>query len=130
MKITTLALTATTLLLTANVGWTADETDGDSAELTIRLMGAAEAELPEAVTNEITLPEALSEDSKAVDNAENGLETANQNKQPRESGLSQADEARERGAEMADEAQDNRDNRRRSEEQRPEPPSNPGPPGN
>jgi hypothetical protein len=130
MKIKTLALTATTLLLTANVAWTADETDGDSAESTIRLMDAAEAELPEAVTKVITLPEALGDDSKAVEKAENGLKTANQNKQQSESGPSQADEARERGAKMADEAQDNRENRGRSEEQRPAPPSNPGPPGN
>jgi hypothetical protein len=130
MKIKTLALTATTLLLSANVAWTADEADGDSAESTIRLMDAAEAELPEAITNKITLPEALSEDSKAVDNAANGLEIANQNKQRRKSGPSQADEARERGAEMADAAKDNRESRGRSEEDRPDPPSNPGPPGN
>lgn len=130
MKIKTLALTATTLLLTANVGWTADETDGDSAESTIRLMGAAEAELPEAITKEIMLPKSLREDSKAVEKAANGLETANQNKQRRKSGPSQADEARERGAEMADEAKNNRESRGRSEEDRPDPPSNPGPPGN
>ena len=93
-------------------------------------MGAAEAELPEAITKEIMLPKSLREDSKAVEKAANGLETANQNKQRRKSGPSQADEARERGAEMADEAKNNRESRGRSEEDRPDPPSNPGPPGN
>jgi hypothetical protein len=130
MKIKTLTLTAAALLLTANVAWTADETEGDTAESTIRLMGAAEADLPEAVTKTITLPEALGEDSKAVEKAANGLETANENRQRRESGLSNADEARARGANMADEAKENLENRGRSDEPRPEPPSNPGRPEN
>jgi hypothetical protein len=115
----------TALLLSANVAWAAD---GDEAESTIRLMGAAEAELPDAVTKEITLPEVVAVDSAAVENAERGLETANENRQRREEGLSQADEARERGADMAGDAQDSRENRGRSED-RPEPPANPGPPG-
>lgn len=115
----------TAFLLSANVVW-AEESD--EAESTIRLMGAAEAELPEAVTKEITLPPAVAEDSAAVENAKRGLDNANENRQRREKGLSQADEARERGADMADEAQDNRENRGRSED-RPEPPVNPGRPG-
>ena len=130
MKIKTLTLTAATLLLTANAAWTADEAEGDSAESTIRLMGAAEAELPEVVTKEIMLPTALREDSKAVEKAAKGLNTANENRKRGESGLSQADEARERGAEMAKEAKENRENRGRSDEHRPEPPPNPGPPEN
>ena len=115
----------TALLLSANVAWALD---GDEAESTIRLMGAAEAELPEAVTKEITLPEAVAEDSAAVDKAAREMETANENRQRREEGLAQADEARERGTNMAGEAQDNRENRGRSED-RPEPPVDPGRPG-
>jgi hypothetical protein len=119
---------ATGLLLSANVAWTADDTDNGEAESTIRLMGVAEAELPEAVTKEISLPAAVAEDFAAVENAAKDLEMANENRQRRETGLTQADEARERGADMADEAQDNRESRGRSLD-RPEPPTNPGPPG-
>ena len=129
MKLKTLTMTTAALLLTANVGWTADDPEGDAAESTIRLMGVAEAELPDAVTKEITLPAALTDDSVAVEKAAKGLEKANENQQRRETGLKQADEARERGAEMAQEAKDNRDSRGRSED-RPDPPPNPGPPSN
>ncbi len=128
MKNRSITVIATGLLLSANVAWTADDTDDGEAESTIRLMGVAEAELPEAVINEISLPAAVAEDSAAVENAAKGLEMANKNSQRSETGLTQADEARERGADMADEAQDNRENRGRSED-RPEPPTNPGPPG-
>ena len=126
MNIKKMIICCTALMLSANVAWAED---GNEAESTIRLMGAAEAALPEAVTKEITLPEAVAEDAVAVDNAAQGLETANKNRQRREAGPSQANEARERGAEMAGEAQDNRENRGRSED-RPEPPVDPGRPGN
>jgi hypothetical protein len=102
----------------------------DPAETTIRLMGVAEAELPEAVTREITLPPAAIENSAAVENAERGLATAKENRDRRENGLSSADEARERGEAMADEAAQNRENRGRSDD-RPSPPEPPnGPPNN
>lgn len=127
MIVRTLLLSAT-LLLGSSIAWAADDSDTAEAELTIRLMGAADAELPEAVTKEISLPEAVTEDSAAVENAAKGLETANENRMRREKGLERADEARERGAEMADEAQDNRENRGRSEDH-PQPPDQPGPPG-
>ena len=129
MKLKTLTMTTAALLLTANVGWTADDPEGDAAESTIRLMGAAEAVLPNAVIKEIRLPAALAEDSVAVEKAAKGLEKAIENQQRRETGLAQADEARERGSEMAQEAKDNRDSQGRSEE-RPEPPPHPGPPSN
>lgn len=125
MNIKIALLGTATLFLGVNTAWTQDA--DDEAEATIRLMGAAEAELPDAVTKEISLPEALSEDSAAVENAAKGLESANQNRERREQGLSRADEAREYGAEMADEARDNRESRGRSED-RPEPPGPPGPP--
>jgi hypothetical protein len=130
MKTKTLTLAAAALLLTANSAWTADEAGEDSAESTIRLMGAAEVALPEAVTKEIMLPESLREDSKAVEKAANELDTANENRERRESGLSNADEARNRNANMADEAKENLENRGRSEEHRPDPPNNPGQPEN
>jgi hypothetical protein len=102
----------------------------DPAETTIRLMGVAEAELPEAITKEITLPPAAIENSAAIKNAERGLATADENPDRRENGLSRADEARERGEAMADEAAQNRENRGRSDD-RPSPPEPPnGPPNN
>lgn len=121
MNIKKLTIWCTALLLTANVAWAED---GDEAESTIRLMGAAEAQLPESVTKQISLPAAVSEDSAAVEKAARGLDKANENRQRRGKGLSQADEARERGSDRADEAHDNRENRGRSED-RPEPPANP-----
>jgi len=120
------------LLLSASVV-RAQEDDAsatDPAESTIRLMGAAEAELPEAVTKEIMLPPAAIENSAAVERAERGSETASENRGRREKGLSRADEAREHGAEMAEEARKNRENRGRFEDrstppERPEPPNGP-----
>lgn len=102
----------------------------DPAETTIRLMGMAEAELPEAVTKEIKLPPAAMENSAAVEKAERGLATADENRDRRENGLSRADEAREHGQAMADEAAKNRENRGRSDDRpnRPDPPN--GPPDN
>ena len=124
MNIRKMIIGCTALLLGANVAWALD---GDEAESTIRLMGAAEAELPEAVTKEITLPEAASEDSAAVANTERGMKTANENRQRRKEGLAKADEARQRNADMAGEAQKNRESRGRSED-RPGPPADPGRP--
>jgi type IV secretory pathway VirB10-like protein len=112
-----------------------DASDADPAEATIRLMGAAETELPEAVTNEIKLPPAATENSAAVENAARGQQRAQENRERRENGLSRADEAREHGAEMAEQARQNRENRGRFEDRptppdRPEPPDPPrGPPG-
>lgn len=127
MNIRKMIICSSALLLGANVAWALD---GEEAESTIRLMGVAEAELPDAVTKEITLPEAASEDSAAVANTEREMKTANENRERREEGLAQADEARERGADMANEAQKNRENRGRSEDRRePGPPADPGRPG-
>lgn len=124
-------LVGITALLLSFSGVRADDPDdGERAESTIRLMGEAEAELPDAVTRVIALPAAVSEDSAAVENAAKqlkGLKKANERLERREEGLSKADDARDRGAEMANEARDNRENRGRSED-RPEPPNPPGPP--
>lgn len=129
--IRTLLLVLGTVWLALSAGVAlADDDDADPAESTIRLMDAAEAELPEAVTKEIKLPPAALENSAAVENAERGTQTANENRERRENGLARADEARERGAEMADEAHNNRENRGRIKEP-PAPPDPPrGPPGN
>lgn len=126
MNIRKMIICCTALLLGANVAWAQD---GVEAESTIRLMGAAEAALPEAVTKVITLPAAVAVDTEAVESAvrARGLTTAKGNRQRREEGLAQADEARDRNADMADEAQNNREHRGRSEDRR-EPPPNPGPP--
>lgn len=112
-----------TLLLGCGSAWAQEE----EAETTIRLMGAHEAELPDAVTAEIALPDSVPEDSAAVESAQFGLDTANENRQRREDGLSKADEARERGAEMTEEALQNRENRGRSQDL-PTPPDVPSPP--
>ena len=97
-------------------------------------MGAAEAKLPGAVTKEISLPDSVVDDSAAVENAAQGLATANENRLRREEGLARADEARENGAEMAEDAMENRESRGRSGDRperpdMPQPPSPPGPPG-
>lgn len=104
------------LLMGFGSAWAQDEESGDEAETTIRLMGAAEASLPDAVTADIVLPESVSEDAAAVENAQFGIDAANENRQRREEGLTTADEARERSAEMAEEALENRENRGRGEE--------------
>ena len=120
-----LTFAAAALALCSSVGWAADS----DAEATIRLMGKAEAELPEAVTKEITLPAHLLEESadkqaKAVEKAAKGLEQANQRNARREHGQAQAEEARERNHEMNEKANDNRENRGRSDDH-PTPPDSP-----
>jgi hypothetical protein len=130
MNIRKMIIGCTALLLGANVAWALD---GDEAESTIRLMGAADAELPEAVTKVITLPAAVAVDTEAVESAvqARGLATANdkRQRQRRKNGLLQTDEARERSSNMADEAHANRENRGRSGDRPdPGPPDDPGRP--
>jgi hypothetical protein len=114
---------ATTVLLASGTGWAADD-----AEATIRLMGKAEAELPDAVTKEITLPEHLllkpEDQVAAVEKAQKGLDKANERNDHRNKGQEQAAEARERGAEMKEKAKDSRESRGRSDD-RPTPPEPP-----
>jgi hypothetical protein len=122
MNTTKKILCCTALLLGTSAAWAAD---GDEAESTMRLMDAADANVPQAITREISLPATIAEDAMAVEKAAHGLQTANDSRHRREQGLRQIDEARERGADMANEARDNRENRERTED-RPRPP---GPPG-
>ena len=122
-------------LLISMGGVLAQETDeGEEMEATMRLMGKAEADLPDAVTKEITLPDhllpdpSLQEDtgSPAVEASKFGLKTANDNRLRRDTELQQANDAHDNAADMADQVHENQENRGRSE-QHPEPP---GPPDN
>lgn len=123
MKLTkTISLTA--ILVLSGAPALADD---DAAEATIRLMGEAEMERPEAVTKEITLPKhllvATDDQRRAVERAEQGLAKANERNDHRESGQMQADAARERIADMQEKARENRENRGRADD-RPDPPAN------
>lgn len=137
MKRKYLLIGTATMLLSFGSAWAQDSDTEEEAEATIRLMGAAEAELPDAVTKEISLPGSMTEDSTAVanatavENSEKGIATANENRLRREEGLTRADQARAQGAEMADDAMDNREARGRSEDlpERPDTPQPPTPPG-
>ena len=134
MKRKTLILTSLALMAFSTSGWTAM---ADDAEATIRLMEASEAEDPSEVTRVISLPEHLHDpdhQSKAFENAKDGLENATQNvnKELPENASDQARSAREAAADMSEQAKENRANRGRSGD-RPDPPDrpeNPGPPDN
>ena len=118
---------ATTALLASGSGLASDD-----AEATIRLMGRAEAELPDAVTKEITLPAHLlaakpEDQVAAVEKAEKGLAKANERVDHRDKGQDQAAEARERGAEMKEKAKEDRENQGRSDDHPTPPEAPPGP---
>jgi hypothetical protein len=89
-----------------------DENIGDEGELTMTLIPDANANLPEAVTRMIELPESASNEGRT--NSAGGLETANDARTRRQAGLETANDARERGrefgADMAEAAQSNREN--------------------
>jgi hypothetical protein len=86
--------------------------DTDEGELTMTLIPDANANLPEAVTRMIELPESASDEGRA--NSAGGLETANDARTRRQAGLDTANDAKERGrefgADMAEAAQNNRAN--------------------
>ena len=99
--------------------------EDEEFEGTIRLMGAAEAELPGAVTKEIKLPDGVSEDESTHPSAY-GMETANTARERREAGLTIADgasaDARENAADMAETAQENAESLRGIPDDLPIPP--------
>jgi hypothetical protein len=101
------------VLLGANVALAQEANSGDPAESTIRLMGQAEAKLPDAVTKDIKLPPAMSVNEKAVEKASRGQAHANANREGRRQGLEKADEAREKGSDISEQAKQNRENRGR-----------------
>ena len=124
-----LLIPAAVLLMGVSAGAWADDDDG--AEATIRLMGTAEAERPDAVTKTITLPAHLmveGDDQVATVDKAKGHDKANERLDKREKGLSKADAARDKGAEMSETAKENREARGRAED-RPGRPDNPGRPG-
>jgi len=124
-----LLIPAAVLLMGVSAGAWADDDDG--AEATIRLMGTAEAERPDAVTKTITLPPHLmveGDDQVATVDKAKGHIKANERVDKREKGLSKADAARDKGAEMSETAKENREARGRAED-RPGRPDNPGRPG-
>ncbi len=104
-----------------------DNAGSEDGEITIMLIADPNAQLPEAVTNYIELPMSASPEGQA----NNGLETANENRQR---GLEIVLDAQERGREfgqdMAEAAQESVENlgRGRGLENRPDPPDPPGPP--
>lgn len=123
-----LAVSFVCILMSASVVLAQEDEIDDVAESTIRLMGAAEAELPEAVTKDIKLPPSLGVDSRAVERASRGQERANKNRERREQGLNKADEAREKGNDISEQAKQNRENRGRFKEPPGRPDGPPGPP--
>ena len=130
-RLTVVTLTAAALLLFSSAGWTAD----DDAEATIRLMGAAEADEPEAVTKELAIPEHLMKASEkgiqqATENSADGLQNAADRGEKKgfekagTPGRGRADEALERNSEMSEKAKENRENKGRADDL-PEPPETP-----
>ena len=110
--------------------WAADD---EGAEATIRLMGTAEAELPDAVTKTISLPDHLvlqSKEQAATVERARGHDNANERREAREKNLSKADKAREHGAEMSEKTKEVRENQGRAKDrpERPERPEDPGRP--
>jgi hypothetical protein len=131
-RLTFVTLTAAALLLFSSAGWTAD----DDSEATIRLMGAAEADEPAAVTKELAIPEHLLKNAsdegvkRAVEKSANGLMNAANRGEKKgfehagTRGQERSEEARERSAEMSEKTKETREAKGRSED-RPEPPETP-----
>jgi hypothetical protein len=108
-------LIASITIFGTGVAQAQDQSAGDEEEqTTIRLMGAADAELPDAVVKEIVLPENAADE--AALNAADGLLKAEERHDRRENGLSTADEARDNASDMADDALDNVENRGRADD--------------
>lgn len=120
------SIAAMILMAVSTGAWAAGD---DDAEATIRLMGTAEAELPDAVTKTITLPDHLLVESDdqvaAVEKAQKGHDKANEQ---RDKQKDKANAARERGAEMSEKTKETRENNGRAED-RPDPPNRPEDPG-
>lgn len=122
----TVTLFGAAFVLCSSPAWTQESGDDSTTSATIRLMSNAEAELPDAVTKKIKLPEHLMDDTEAFANSARGLETANRNRLDDNDGLARAEEAQQHGAEMAESAQENRENQGRADNL-PEPPDGIGP---
>ena len=108
------------VLLAAAPAWAEDD-----AEATIRLMGAAEAMLPEAVMNTITLPDSAKPNEAAVEKLNAALLHAGPGNLPEQS---HADDALENAKLQSQEARANRENRGRGNDMPGRPDNLPGPP--
>jgi hypothetical protein len=102
----------------------------EDTDATITLMEHLDDKLPEAVINTVGLPEQLmseegEEPTTAETNSEEGLTKANQNRQRRLDGITNADGASAQGFEMRESTLENIENMGRSEEFRPEDPPEP-----
>ena len=120
--------TANTLTVTALLGMTllaGTAWADDDAEATIRLMGAAEAELPDVVMNEITLPPSAKPNAAAVEKLEAALAHAGPGNLPEQSN---AEDALQHAKEAAANAQSNREDRGRGNDMPGRPEDLPGPP--
>jgi hypothetical protein len=129
----TLIIAMLMLLFSFSLALAEDSDDSGALDATMRLMDDAEANLPEAVTKPIQLPEHLRESTVAADKSTTGHTEANaaRDNQHRKDGLNKANDARDRASSLAEAAKDNRESHGRSED-RPEPPDPPnpgGPPG-
>lgn len=131
MKSKILIPAAVALMAISSTAWTADD---DGTEATIRLMDSAEAELPDAVIKQISLPDHLRVERKdqaaTVDNARgHGKANERLENQKRNEGLLKATAAREHSADMSEKAKEVRENQGRANEHRPDPPNRPEDPG-
>lgn len=110
------------VLLSAGTAWTQEV---DDPETTIRLMGVAEATLPDVVMNEITLPDAAKPDDAAAEKLAAALAHAGPGNLPEQS---RAGEALERAKATVEDARSNREDRGRGEDMPGRPDDLPGPP--
>ena len=108
------------MTLFAGAGWAQDD-----PEATIRLMGAAEAELPDVVMNEITLPPSAKPNEAAIEKLEAALAHAGPGNLPEQSN---AEAALEHAKEAAENARSNREDRGRGNDMPGRPEDLPGPP--
>ena len=111
-----------TVILSAGTAWAQED---DDPETTIRLIGVAEATLPDVVMNEITLPEKARVNEAAVDKVEAALAHAGPGNLPGESG---AEDALANAKATVQDALANREERSRSEEAPGRPDDLPSPP--
>lgn len=110
--------------------------DGDDVtEATIGLMEHLEDKSPDALINDVGLPQHLMSDveleedpTAAETNSEQGITNANLARNRREAGIATADDESVQGFDMREAAQGNIEDFGRSEENRPEPPDPPEPP--
>ena len=116
------------LLFSFSLALAEDSNDADELDATMRLMDDAEANLPDAVTRPIKLPDNVGiANSAAVEKSVNGIEAANAGSDNSTHGRDTADAARNRASDMAEAAKDNRETHGRSEDL-PDPPNRPDPP--